>query len=253
MAGNAAATDPHGPTIMHDAHRSALFLDFDGTLADIAQQPELVAVPHDLIDLLARLSGQLDGALAIVSGRALGDIDRFLSPLILPVAAEHGAVQRLAGHGTRQLASPNLGDVERVALALALQHEGLRVEIKSAAVALHYRHAPHLEAVCLQAMAEVVKRTPGVDLLQGKFVFEIKPAGVSKGTAIRSFMGSSPFIGRVPLFAGDDTTDEAGFAVVQAMGGEGIKVGEGRSVARHRCSSPAVLRQWLRTNLEKAA
>ncbi|MDB5964268.1 MAG: otsB [Polaromonas sp.] len=229
---------------------TALFLDFDGTLVDIASQPELVAVPAGLVDMLGRLSEALGGALAIVSGRALADIDRFLSPLTLPAGAEHGAVHRLQQDTVRHLAAPDLRDVQRVALALAQQHAGLRVEIKSAAVALHYRHAPELESVCLEAMAEAVKRTPGADLMHGKFVFEIKPAGVSKGSAIRAFMGQEPFTTRVPVFAGDDTTDEAGFAAVQDLGGHGIKVGTGPSAAAWRCSTPTVLREWLTAALK---
>lgn len=114
-----------------------------------------------------------------------------------------------------------------MALALAGFHPGLRVEIKSAALALHYRHAPALEVLCIEEMAEVVKRTPGVKLMKGKSVIEIKAAGVSKGTAIQDFMTQPPFVGRLPLFAGDNTTDESAFAAVHAMGGEGIKVGHG--------------------------
>ncbi|MCY1166130.1 MAG: trehalose-phosphatase [Pseudomonadota bacterium] len=243
-----AASSPALPAV---TQQTALFLDFDGTLVEIASQPELVQVPKNLVDTLRHLAGRLDGALAIVSGRRLADLDGFLAPLLLPAAAEHGAVQRLSSDRTVHLATPDLHDIARVALALAAQHAGLHVEIKSAAIALHYRHAPGLETLCLETMAEAVKRTPGVDLMQGKCVVEIKPAGVSKGTAIQSFMSLPPFAGRVPVFAGDDTTDEAGFAAVQAMGGQGIKVGAGDSLAEHRCASPARLRQWLQSAFEE--
>lgn len=230
----------------------ALFLDFDGTLVDIAGQPELVHVPDDLGGTLQQLAASLNGAVAIVSGRALADLDHFMAPLVLPLAAEHGSVQRFADGHVAHLAKPDLRDVERVALALAGQHAGLRVEIKSAAVALHYRHAPALEMLCVEEMAEAVKRTPGVELMKGKCVVEIKAAGVSKGTAIQGFMAQPPFAGRLPLFAGDDTTDESAFAAVQAMGGAGIKVGHGDSLARFRCSNPAALRRWLHTGFERA-
>ena len=232
--------------------RTALFLDFDGTLADIAPQPDQVEVPVDLVPALRHVAARLDGALAIVSGRTLVDLDAFLSPLRLPAAAEHGAAQRFADGQVLRLASPDLHEVSRVALALAAQHEGLRIEIKQAAVALHYRQAPALGQLCLQAMAEAVKRTPGVDLLQGKCVIEIKAAGVSKGTAITAFMAQAPFAGRLPVFAGDDTTDEAGFASVQALGGQGIKIGEGDTLASYRCASPALLLQWLQSAFEIA-
>lgn len=231
--------------------QTALFLDFDGTLVDIAPQPDLVAVPAGLLDLLGRLFESLGGALAIVSGRPLGEIDRFLSPLLLPAAAEHGAVQRLDLQSVRHHAVPDLHDIRRIALALAAEHTGLSVEIKSAAVAVHYRHAPALEDLCLEALAEAVKRSAGVELMRGKFVFEVKPSSVSKGSAIQAFMALPPFAGRVAVFAGDDTTDEAGFAAVQAMGGQGIKVGEGASLAARRCASPALLRQWLKTTSER--
>ncbi|MES2910240.1 MAG: trehalose-phosphatase [Pseudomonadota bacterium] len=229
--------------------QTALFLDFDGTLVDIAEQPGLVQVSPDLPNLLAELHTALGGALAIVSGRKLSDLDHFLAPQRLPVSAEHGAQFRLGDGSLSQAASPDLHEVSRVALALAAQHAGLEVELKTTAVSLHYRQAPQLEAICLEAMAEAVKRSPGLELLQGKCVFDIKASGVSKGLAIATLMGQPLFAGRVPLFAGDDTTDEAGFAAVQGLGGEGIKIGVGHSLAERRCTSPTELRQWLKTSL----
>ncbi|RYG85485.1 MAG: trehalose-phosphatase, partial [Alphaproteobacteria bacterium] len=130
----------------------ALFLDFDGTLVDIATRPELVVVPPELIDVLRHLNDRLDGAVAIVSGRALSDLDRFLSPLNLTCAAEHGAQHRLAGGEVAQVAAPDIHTVAGIALKLASQHDGLRVELKSAAVALHYRQVPALEALCLRRL-----------------------------------------------------------------------------------------------------
>jgi trehalose 6-phosphate phosphatase len=242
-----------GPTLPPLTRQTALFLDFDGTLVDIASEPELVSVPAGLVDLLDALSRQLDGALAIVSGRELADLDRYLSPLQLPTAGEHGAVHRHADGRIEQLAAPPLQDVQRVAQALAAEHAGLRVEVKSAAVALHYRHAPQLQDLCLLTMAEAVKRTPGVELIKGKFVFEVKPAAASKGSAISSFMAQAPFAGRVAVFAGDDTTDESGFAVIRTLGGNGIKVGTGESLADLRCPSPAAFRDWLKNSLQGTA
>lgn len=225
--------------------QTALFLDFDGTLADLAPEPGAVQLVSGVIPALHRLSGQLGGALAIVSGRRLADLDGFLAPLQLPLASEHGAQRRDMQGRVLSLAEPDLSELARSATEFAAQHDGLRVEIKLAAVALHYRHALELESLCLRVMQEAADRTPGVELLRGKCVLEIKPANVSKGSAIKAFMGEAPFAGRLPLFAGDDTTDEAGFAAVQSLGGEGIKVGEGATVARHRCTSPDALREWL--------
>lgn len=233
--------------------QTALFLDFDGTLADLAPQPEAVQLVADLIPVLTQLAAQLNGALAIVSGRRLADLDGFLAPLQLPSAAEHGAQRRVAQGQVICLASPDLQAVVRLATALAARHDGLRVEIKSAAVALHYRHAPELQTLAQQVMRDAAHGTPGLELLCGKSVFEVKPAGISKGTAIEAFMASAPFAGRRPLFAGDDVTDEDGFSAVQRLGGQGIKVGEGRSLAQFRCPSPAALRQWLRLACQPTA
>ena len=225
--------------------QTALFLDFDGTLADLAPQPEAVQVTAELVPTLRRLQAQLDGALAIVSGRQLVELDGFLAPLRLTTAAEHGAQCRLSSGEVLRFASPDLRDVARLASALAAQHTGLRVEIKTAAVALHYRHAPELEAQCLPVMLEAAGSAPGLELLRGKCVFEVKPVGVSKGTAIAAFMAQPPFAGRLPLFAGDDVTDEAGFSAVQLLGGQSIKIGEGATLAHYRCATPAAFRQWL--------
>jgi trehalose 6-phosphate phosphatase len=254
-AGRSAKTGPGSRRARQAAlplinSRSALFLDFDGTLVDIAQQPDQVVIPDYMVELLSGLSAQLGGALAIVSGRKMTDLDKFLSPLRLPAAAEHGAEQRLPTGNLVHLAAPKLHPVIRVMLALASEHAGLRAEIKSSAAALHYRQAPALEELCLQTLAEAVKLTPGVELLHGKCVLEVKPAGISKGTAMEMFMLYPPFAGRQPVFAGDDTTDEAGFAAMLTLGGQGVKIGQGATLARHRCKSPELLRQWLQHSLQ---
>ena len=132
-----------------------------------------------------------------------------------------------------------------VANELARVHEGLLVERKHAAVALHYRMAPQLEAVCRDAMVRAIDGQAQFELLHGKFVFEVKPAGVNKGTAVTAFMQEAPFQGRVPVFAGDDTTDETGFAVVQPRGGVAIKVGSGPTQALHRLDSTLAVYEWL--------
>ncbi len=124
-------------------------------------------------------------------------------------------------------------------------HEGLLVERKHAAIALHYRLAPQLEAVCRDAMTRAIDGQPQLELMHGKFVFEVKPAGINKGVAIDAFMHEAPFAGRVPVFAGDDTTDETGFGIVQPLGGVAIKVGAGPSQALHRLDSPRELFEWL--------
>jgi trehalose 6-phosphate phosphatase len=224
---------------------AALFLDFDGTLAELAPRPDAVVVSRDLVNLLGRLHAQLGGALALVTGRAQADIEPLLAPLQLPAAFEHGAVRR-TGDGHLSCASaPALGPALQVAHALAARHPGLLVEHKQTAMALHFRLAPELEMLCVTALGEAIADDPGLQLLRGKAVAEVKSVRVSKGLAIEAFMNEAPFAGRSPVFAGDDVTDEAGFAVVQRLGGTGIKVGEGPSCAAQRIADPATLRRWL--------
>lgn len=223
----------------------ALFLDFDGTLADLAAQPQDVRIEPGLVELLGRLHEQLDGALAIVTGRPVDDIDRFLAPLRLPVAGIHGAQGRQPDGRRWQLAAPALAPVEAAARALQAEHPGLQLERKAVALALHYRHAPEAADACRQRLAELVAAQPGLELLHGKCVFEVKPAGVHKGHAIERFLAERPFAGREPAFAGDDLTDEAGFETVLRLGGQACKVGEGPSCAPRRLAGPAELHQAL--------
>jgi trehalose 6-phosphate phosphatase len=227
--------------------RSALFLDFDGTLAELAPRPDAVVIPSELLSLLARLHAQLGGAVALITGRAQADIEPLIAPLQLPAAYEHGAV-RHAEWGVVSLAPeqvPDLGPALEAANELAAKHPGLLVEHKHTAMALHFRLAPELEAACVGVMTEAVRHNPGLQLLHGKAVVEVKSARVNKGHAIQAFMAEAPFEGRIPLFAGDDVTDEAGFEVVQRLGGAGIKVGDGHSCALHRIADPQALRAWL--------
>ncbi len=223
----------------------ALFLDFDGSLVDLAAQPEAVIVPSGLVGTLTSLCAYLGGAVAVISGRPIEQIDAFLEPLRMPVAGVHGAERRDASGIMTLLKTPPMHEVEAAALALAARHPQLRVENKRGSVALHYRQAPALESVCLQTMQAAVEDSPGLTLLRGKMVVEAKPGGASKGTAIESFMQDAPFAGRTPVFVGDDITDEVGFSTVQRLGGMGVKVGEGPTVAWQRLDSPAALRFQL--------
>jgi trehalose 6-phosphate phosphatase len=223
----------------------ALFLDFDGSLVDLAPQPEAVIVPSELVATLQSLSGYLGGALALISGRPIEQIDAFLTPLRLPAAGVHGAERRGADGGMTLLSTHPLERVEEAALTLAARHPLLRVENKRGSIALHYRQAPELEELCLETMQAAVEESPGLTLLRGKMVAEAKPGGASKGRAIEAFMREAPFAGRTPVFVGDDFTDEVGFSTVQRLGGLGIKVGDGPSVAWQRLASPAALRYQL--------
>lgn len=231
----------------------ALFLDFDGTLVELAPEPDAIVIPSDLVPMLAALRDRLGGALAVVSGRAVGAIDTFLHPLDLPAAGVHGSERRAADGHLVLLPTPTLDTVERAAAQLLQAQPALAVEPKRGALALHYRQAPHLEALCRTTMEQAVAASPGVSLLHGKMVFEAKSSQANKGMAIAAFMEEAPFAGRRPVFIGDDTTDEPGFSVVQRQGGAGIKVGQGPTLAQHRVAGPAALRQafqaWLLQHL----
>lgn len=223
----------------------ALFLDFDGTLVDIAPVPEAVTVPRGLLDTLTALQRQLGGAVAVVSGRPIEQIDAYLAPLSLPVAGVHGTERRDAGGRTHLQATHALDAVRTAAQALLREFPGLRIEHKRGSLALHYRQRPDLAAVCEARMRAAVEASPGLVLMPGKMVLEAKPGGASKGLAIEAFMAEPPFAGRRPVFIGDDVTDELGFASVQRQGGIGIKVGEGASVAWQRLASPQAMREQL--------
>ena len=228
---------------------SAFFFDFDGTLADLAPRPDAVIVEPPVLRCLARLASTHGGAVAIVSGRPVAEIDAFLDPLRLPVAGVHGTERRGPDGFLRRIALPGMGPAVEWVQAFAARHPALLLEIKPGALALHYRGAPDLEDACVAVMNEAQAMVEGMGLLCGKRVVELKPRRASKGQAVRSFMDERPFRSRQPWVFGDDVTDEAAFETVLALGGVAVKVGQGESLAPFRLSDPAALRQWL----EKAA
>lgn len=233
------------PNHAYDFSVDALFLDFDNTLVDLAPRPESVLVPPGLITSLQRLQRAAGGALAIVSGRPLEQIDHFLAPLRLPAAGVHGVERRSADGRMTQLPVPSIERLLAHLNSVVAQHAGLLLEVKRGALALHYRRAPELEQACVQAMTAALRHEAGFALLRGKMVVEAKAADADKGSAIAAFMQEPPFIGRRPVFIGDDITDEAGFAWVQSGGGLGIKVGPGDSLAHARIASAAAVRTML--------
>jgi trehalose 6-phosphate phosphatase len=237
----------------YDFAADALFLDFDGTLVELAPQPEDIVVPPDLITLLQQLHHYSDGALAIVSGRPLEQLDFFLAPLRLPMAGVHGAERRTADGRIIELPVPDVHHLRERLLPLVSANPGLQLEIKRGALALHYRNVPHLEQHCTEGMAEALQHEPGFTLLRGKMVVEAKPH-INKGDALVAFLQETPFRGRRPVFIGDDVTDEAGFAVAQNGdgGGFGIKVGAGPSQALQRVADPAAVLQFLRQAVQDA-
>lgn len=235
------------PALFEPDANAALFLDFDGTLVDIAPQPDGICVPAGLVDTLQRVARGLKGALAVVSGRPIAEIDRWLTPLVLPVAGIHGAERRRVDGQIERPVRASMDIIVRVVEALARRHPGLRVENKGVSVALHYRRAPECEALCLATLTQAVQNVPGLQLLHGKMVAEVLPAGIDKGQAIAAFLREPPFGGRRPVFVGDDVTDEAGFTMVQQLGGTAVKIGPGDSAAALRLPSAQALRDWLTT------
>ncbi len=228
----------------------ALFLDFDGTLVDLAHQPDAVVVPARLVRTLEGINQYLGGAVAVVTGRPIGQVDAFLSPLRLPVAGVHGAERRGADGELTLMYTHSMKKVEDAVLGLVARHPALLIEGKRGSIALHYRQAPQLEQLCLDTMQAAIEDSPGLTLLRGKMVVEAKPSGASKGSAIENYLQEAPFMGRTPVFIGDDITDEVGFAAVQRLGGLGVKVGEGATVAWQRLATPAALRDALETALQ---
>jgi trehalose 6-phosphate phosphatase len=240
------------PPLPHTANRHwAWFLDVDGTLLEIEANPDLVTADAALLELLADLCRHYDGAVALVSGRSLEQLDRIFHGLRLTAAASHGLEQRLPD-GTRiNRASGAPAGCHRRISELAERHPGVVVERKPFSVGLHYRARPELEPVILEAIEKIHSELDNdVRLMRGKMVVEIMPARADKGSAIRSLMEAGPFTGRLPVFAGDDVTDEHGFEVVNELGGMSVRVGSvAGSAAQWQLESVADLRAWLRASV----
>jgi trehalose 6-phosphate phosphatase len=228
--------------------RAALFLDVDGTLLEIAPRPDLVSVPPGLPALIERCARARGGALALVSGRPVVDLDRLFRPWRGAAAGLHGIERRGADGVLRRIP---LGDgaaaLDRIRprlFALAQQIPGLLVEDKGATVALHYRAVPQSEPAVIAAATALLP--PALRLIPGKMVVEFQPRAGNKGAAVAAFLGEPPFLDRPPVYLGDDTTDEDGFAEVNRRGGLSILVGPRRdTAATHHLASVAAALAWL--------
>jgi trehalose 6-phosphate phosphatase len=207
------------------AGEAALFLDLDGTLAPIAARPQDVRPDSRRNSLLERLARRLDGRLAVVSGRTLADVDRILEGCVNAVAAVHGLIRRDAQGGLHETpAHPRVAAATEGFRAFATRDAGLFVEDKHLSVALHFRLAP-AEAAAARACARALAEQTGLTLQSGDMVTELRTPGASKGDSVRTFMTEPPFAGALPVFVGDDATDEDGFGASLAMGGQGVMVG----------------------------
>lgn len=236
-----APTAPALPSPAELLRRGALLLDFDGTLVDIAPAPGLVVVPDPLRRHLARLSVRLAGAIAVVTGRTLADLDALLDPLRLATAGEHGGAIRLAPDAPPQRASatPPLPAAWRAAAeAAAAAIPGALVEHKPAGLVLHFRQAPAAGPGLHAALRRIAGDAPGFEILAASAAWELRPRGIDKGTAVAALMAAPAFAGRVPIFIGDDLTDEDGMAAARALGGLGLRVADAFGDA-------AGVRAWL--------
>lgn len=225
----------------------ALFLDVDGSLADIAECPSLAHIPQLTKDALHVLHGKLDGALAIISGRRLMDIDAMLAPHVFACAACHGGIIRTAaGIEHHANMSDNLVScLSRRAKRALAGCSGVLVEEKEASLAIHYRMSPEHGALCRTVARQLVSPFPLLTTISGKMVVEIVCVTVGKGWAITRLMQDPAFAKRRPVFIGDDLTDESGFGVVNLCSGLSVKVGLGPTQATHRFHSPDDVRTFV--------
>lgn len=210
-----------------DVQSVALLLDVDGTLIDIGPSPYAVHVADDLRDTLARLSRATGGALALVSGRPVADLDTLFAPLKLAAVGGHGAELRRRADEAARSVEPLSPDLRRHLAAAATPGSGIVVEDKGYSLALHYRQAPQQEGHLRSHIAAGRAAHPdeATEVLPGKAMLEVKRPDVSKGDGVRELMRRPPFAGRMPVFIGDDVTDESVFALLAGVGGKGFSVG----------------------------
>jgi trehalose 6-phosphate phosphatase len=231
-----------------DFRRSAVLLDVDGTLLDLADTPHSVEVPERLKRALLALDLQSGGATSFVSGRSMADLDLLFAPLRLAAVAGHGAELRARAGGPPKRYEASIPVDLRGRLAeFAAMHEGILVEDKGYSLALHYRLAPQSGPTVHAAVAAICADYPQylLDVLAGKFVVEVKPTAFNKGTGIRELMKSPPFRGRQPIFLGDDVTDVAAFAVLPEFDGIGFSVGRELPGVAGFFQTPNDVRAWL--------
>lgn len=236
------------PDYPKDFQSHALFLDFDGTLAEIAPAPWLARLEPGVRETIEDLWRRFEGAVAVVSGRQIEDIDAMLGLPGIPAAGIHGAQLRTPD-GFVIVEDAMQAEFDGIEAELRKQigtFDGLLLERKPVSVAVHYRGNPSREHEICAIAARIVRPRPQLKCLSGRKIVEILPHGVDKGQAIARLLQTPPFHGRIPVFAGDDVTDEDGLAAVNAMGGVSIKIGPGVSAATYGFETGARFRAWLK-------
>lgn len=226
---------------------ASLFLDLDGTLLELIDEPDQVAADEALVRLIGRLSDRLEGRLAIVSGRSIEQIDRILGPVgqNLALSGSHGNEHRWNGVLAQPIRPPALDTAALQLRTFADRDPGMLVEEKSYGVALHYRMAPAVEDEAL-AFAVRLAAYHGLELQEGKMMVELRVGGGNKGVAIKRLMARPPMAGTRPVFVGDDRTDEPGFEMCRELGGAGVLVGQPReTAASYYLPNPQAVREWL--------
>jgi trehalose 6-phosphate phosphatase len=227
----------------------ALLLDIDGTLLDLAPTPREVWVPPGLAKTLNRLLEKTSGALALVSGRSLNDIDLIFAPEQFPAVGGHGAEMRLAtdSEAVATHAPPMDKELKRRLAAIAKLSPGILLEDKGYSLALHYRLAPHAEKAIYEAVSLIRADLPNapIEVLPGKCVCEIKHSGFNKASGVIELMNHAPFKGRRPIFIGDDVTDESVFAIMPDFGGLAFSVGRRAQGVAGYFDDPTEVRDWL--------
>jgi trehalose 6-phosphate phosphatase len=250
------ASPASGPDVTAETRSEALLLDFDGTLVEIAETPDETVVPRTLVHLLGSLETAFDGAVAIVTGRTVTEIDRFLHPLRLVIAGVHGGALRLSADTVvERLADPITADVFERVTRTARTIEGVMVEYKGSSIAVHWRSVPgaaaFIEAELRHALSEVAGETDLI-LTRGRRVFEIVPKHVSKGAAVAAICDLPAFRGRRPIMIGDDVSDESAFEAVERLGGIALRVaGEHFTDELADFRGPEQVRAWLATLVER--
>src|SRR5438477_2865303 len=251
----APETVPVPSSLVPHLSETAILLDIDGTLLDLMPTPREVWVPPGLSKTLNRLLERTSGALALVSGRSLNDIDLIFAPEEFPAVGGHGAEMRVSGDAVVNHAPPMDKELKRRLAAIAKLSPGILLEDKGYSLALHYRLAPHAEKAIYEAVSLIRADLPNapIEVMPGKCVCEIKHSGFNKALGVRELMAHEPFKGRRPIFVGDDVTDEAVFGIMPDLGGLAFSVGRHATGVADYFDEPGDVREWLAHLLDDEA